>query len=129
MKEKVAICFFGVISRSVKYTHANLKSMLIDIAKRCYDVDIYIFNNNIENTPIDSNIVNNNDKDLLEANFIEEEKQTSIDIKIKTLVQTKKINCTMRRDYTPTWIINSIRLSCRAIKRNNSWSGIRRGYY
>lgn len=109
MKKKIAICFFGVISRSVKYTHANLKSMLIDIAKRCYDVDIYIFNNNIENTPIDSTIVNNNDKDLLEANFIEEEKQTSIDMKIKTLVQTKKINCTMRRDYTPTWIINSIR--------------------
>ena len=109
MKEKIAICFFGVISRSVKYTHANLKSMLIDIAKRCYDVDIYIFNNNIENTPIDSTIVNNNDKDLLEANFIEEEKQTSIDMKIKTLVQTKKINCTMRRDYTPTRIINSIR--------------------
>jgi hypothetical protein len=109
MKEKIVICFFGVISRSIRYTHANLKSMLIDITKRYYDVDIYIFNNDIENTPIDSTIVNNNDKYLLEANFIEEEKQTSINMKIKTLVQTKKINCTMRRDYTPTWINNSIR--------------------
>lgn len=109
MKDKIVICFFGVIARSLRYTHFNLKNNLIEICKRCYDVDIYIFNNNIENTPIDGEKVNNNDKKLLDADFIEEEKQVDIDLKIKKLVSEKNIICRMRRDYTPTWIINSIR--------------------
>jgi hypothetical protein len=92
MKDKIVICFFGVIARSLRYTHFNLKNNLIEICKRCYDVDIYIFNNK-----------------LLDANFIEEEKQVNIDLKIKKLVSEKNIICKMRRDYTPTWIINSIR--------------------
>ena len=83
--------------------------MLINVAKQCYDVDVYIFNNNIENTKIDSMIVDNDDKNLLEADYVEEETQVSIDMKIKEFVESKNIKCVMRRDYTPTTIQNSIR--------------------
>lgn len=109
MKEKIVICFFGVMARSLRYTHHSLKKNLIEICKRCYDVDIYIFNNNIENTLIDGHIVNNEDKKLLNADFIVEEKQKDIDSKINLLIKNKNIVCKMRRDYTPTWIQNSIR--------------------
>jgi len=109
MKDKIVICFFGVISRSIRYTHTNLHHMLINVAKRNYDVDVYIFNNNIEDTPIDSTIINNDDKELLHADYTEEEKQTLIDTKINDFIKSNNIVCTMRSDYTPAVLQNAIR--------------------
>ena len=109
MKDKIVICFFGVIARSIRYTHSNLKMMLINAARKDYDVDVYVFNNNIEDTPIDSTIVDNDDKILLRADYVEEEKQVLIDENIDNFIKTKNITCIMRGDYSPPIVRNAIR--------------------
>ena len=53
MKHNVIICLFGVVSRSIKFTYKNLNDKLINIVKQNYDVDIYIFNNNVKNEIVD----------------------------------------------------------------------------
>ena len=48
MREKVILCFFGTISRSIKYTYNNHIENIINVINKMYDVDIYVFNNNVE---------------------------------------------------------------------------------
>ena len=71
------------------------------------DVDVYVFNNNIEDT-IDSTIVDNDDKILLRADYAEEEKQVLIDENIDNFIKTKNI-IYMRGDYSPPIVRNAIR--------------------
>ena len=109
MREKVIICFFGVVSRSIKYTYKILEEKLINVVKENYDVDIYIFNNNVENTYVDGIQQNNNDVELLQRTFFEEKTQTIIDNDIKNEITSKNIICKMRNDYHEITIRNSIR--------------------
>lgn len=109
MKEKVVICFFGVVSRSIKYTYRNLEEKIINIVKSHYDVDVYIFNNNVENTVVDGIPQNNNDVKLLESTFFEEKLQSAIDNDIKNTIVSKQIVCRMRYDYGRDAIQNSLR--------------------
>ena len=108
-KNRVVVCFYGVVNRSIKYTYYNLKKRMINILKKKYNVDIYIFNNNIEYTKIDNTIINNNDLRLLKSNFVEEEKQSYIDHKINNKISNENIICKMRKDYSKNQIINAIR--------------------
>ena len=109
MTNKVIICFFGVVSRSIQYTHKNLKEKLIDIVKRQYDVDVYVFNNNVENNIVDGIRQNNNVVGLLERTFFEEKLQSYMDKEIQHYIKSKNISCIMRNDYTESDIKNSIR--------------------
>jgi len=109
MREKVIICFFGVVSRSIKYTYKNLEEKLINIVKQEYDVDIYIFNNNLENRIVDETIQNNDDVKLLQRTFFEEKTQSIIDNEINETITEKNIVCKMRYDYTNATIQNSLR--------------------
>ena len=94
MKKKIIVCFFGVISRSIRYTHKSIERNLIDVLKKNnYDVDIYVFNNNVENCRVDGCCVNNNDYKLLNPTFFEEKSQKQIDTIIDTEITTKNINC------------------------------------
>ena len=109
MSKKILICFFGVISRSIKYTYKNHQEKLIDILKKKYDVKIYGFNNNVENILVDNIKQNNNDIKLISFDYFEEKKQSDIDNEIDYIVNSKNINCKMRPDYTKKLIQNSIR--------------------
>ena len=107
-KDKIVVCFFGVVSRSIQYTHNNLKSNLINILKKHYDVDIYTFNNNIEDEQIDGVTVKNNVA-ILNSTFLEEETQSFIDAIINENIKTEKIDVKMRGDYSKKNVTNSIR--------------------
>jgi len=61
MKEKVILCFFGVVSRSIKFTYKNLEENILNVLKEHFDVDIYVFNNNVENMFVDGTQQNNED--------------------------------------------------------------------
>ena len=94
MKKKIIVCFFGVISRSIRFTNNNFQRNLIDVIKNNnYEVDIYVFNNNVENCIVDEYCVNNNDYKLLNPTFFEEITQKQIDAIIDTEITTKNINC------------------------------------
>ena len=95
MRDKVIICFFGVVSRSIQFTHQNLKKKLINIVKQYYDVDIYIFNNNVENEYVDGIRQNNNDVNILQRTFFEEKRQSMIDVDIYNNIISKNIVCKM----------------------------------
>ena len=109
-KKKIIICFFGTCSRSIKYTHKNLKDKLINIVKKEYEVDIYIFNNNVEGEKIDDVIQNNHDVKLLQSDFYQEETQSYIDEFIKNnfnLYESKKMG--FQKRYNRIQKINAIR--------------------
>tara|TARA_B100000902_G_C27321301_1_gene924761 strand:+ start:2486 stop:3253 length:768 start_codon:yes stop_codon:yes gene_type:complete len=107
--QKIVVCFFGVVARSAKYTYNNLYENIINVLKKEYDVDIYVFNNNVENTKVDNKQLNNNDAKLINSNVYEEEKQSAIDKKIEEMIKIKKIKIKMRGDYSITHIKNAIR--------------------
>jgi hypothetical protein len=105
--EKVCLCFFGVIPRSIKYTIKSIEDNIINQLREKYIVDIFIFNLNVEHTKVDNNILNQKDINLIKYNFYEETKQTDLDLEINKLFDSGI--CKMRTDYTQEMIRNSIR--------------------
>jgi hypothetical protein len=106
--QKVIICFFGVVPRSIRYTHNNLKKNLIDVVKSKYEVDIYTFNNFVDNTLVDCVDLCNNDIKFMDMTFFEEEKQSDIDIKNQKIVDSDL--CNMWSDkYRKNRLKNSLR--------------------
>jgi len=108
-KKKVIICFFGVVSRSIKHTYKNLKQNIIDVIKKDYDCDIYVFNNYIDKGKVDNVSQNNNDVNLLKPDFFEQKKQSVIDREIKEHIKSKNIRVKFRGDYSVKTIDNAIR--------------------
>lgn len=98
-KKKVIICFFGVVSRSIKYTYKSLKQNIIDVLKKDYDCDIYVFNNYIDNAKVDNVSVDNTDVHLLNADFFEQIKQSIIDREIKEYIKSKDITLKFLKQY------------------------------
>ena len=84
-KDKVVVCLFGVIPRSIKYTWESINKNIIEPLKREYDVDIYIFNLNVENTKVDGVVLNQKDIEIIPYDYKEEELQTSIEHEMRTL--------------------------------------------
>jgi hypothetical protein len=83
-KEKIIICFAGVINRSIHLTYDNIIMQILKPVSSKYNYDIYVFNNNIENDIIDGvQISNNNLECFKNITFFEEETQTAIDYNIK----------------------------------------------
>lgn len=75
----ILLCYYGVISRSIRYTHESIKINILDKLKEKYDVDVYVFNFNIENNLIDGYKVNYSDINYINYNYYEEEKQEEFD--------------------------------------------------
>jgi len=80
--KKLIVCLTGVINRSIKYTWDSIKDNIIDQLKKEYEVDIAVFNNNVEDCKVDGVKINNNDMSIIPYNFIFEYKQTFIDSEI-----------------------------------------------
>lgn len=111
LKEKIIVCFFGVISRSIQYTLDSLNTNVLKPLKDKYDVDIYLFNNNIGNEKIDGKVV----KHVKTPSFIvpvthyEEMTQKEIDLCIDKDIKKKNIKVKFRGDYSATQMKNAIR--------------------
>jgi len=109
-KNKIVICFFGVCSRTIKYTHHNHLKNIIDVIKNDYDYDIYVFNNNVGDTLVDGIKQSNDDVNIiLKADIFEEMNQIDIDEKINEKILRDNINIKMREDYTEYMTRNAIR--------------------
>ena len=80
--KKLIVRLTGVINRSIKYTWDSIKNNIIDQLKKEYEVDIAVFNNNVEDCKVDGVKINNNDMSIIPYNFIFEYKQTFIDSEI-----------------------------------------------
>ena len=107
--KRVVVCFFGVISRSIRYTFESIKSNIIDVLKdNDYEVEIYVFNLNIKDTKIDNIIIDQSDISLIPYNYFEEEYQSKIDNEIECLKKQTQILFT-RSDYTDCVVQNCLR--------------------
>jgi len=106
MNNKICICFFGVIPRSIKYT-IETHNNLIDKLKKIYNVEVYTFNLNVEDTMVDNVKLDQNDVKLIKSDYHEEKKQSILDEELDILF--KKGICKMRKDYSQKSIQNSLR--------------------
>ena len=84
-KIKIILCFFGVIPRSIKYTFQSIKTNLIDILKKNFIVNIYVFNLNVGDIKVDKVKIDNKDINIIPFDYFEEYNQSVLDIKINTL--------------------------------------------
>lgn len=64
--QKVLVCLYGVLARSIKYTiHGFNKNVFEPLKKHGLDYDILVVNNNVENTLVDDTLLNNDDYKLI----------------------------------------------------------------
>jgi len=105
-KKKIIVCLFGVIPRSIKYTWNSINKNIVQPLKTNYDVDIYVFNLNVEDTKVDGVKLNQKDVDIIPYDYKEEEIQSSYDKNIIKICN--KIDCKIQK-YNPNTVKNSIR--------------------
>ena len=103
----IIFCLFGVIPRSIKKTWNSINSNIIQILKKeGINVDIYIFNLNIENTLVDNELLVQDNIKVIPYTYFEEEKQTYVD----KIIEQKCINgCKFRKDYNDITTKNAMR--------------------
>lgn len=106
MKKKIVICFFGVICRSIKYTYTSIERNLINVLKEKYEVDIYVFNLNTQNTPVDRRILNSEHMKVINHTHFEEKLQSELDVEINEIRKTTKFKI---RYYRPETVQNAVR--------------------
>ena len=61
IKPKTAVCIYGVVPRSIKYVYDSMKTNIIDVLSEAYDVDLYVFNMNVEEEKVDGVILDQKD--------------------------------------------------------------------
>jgi len=83
--QKIIVCITGVVHRSIKYTWDSINDNIIDQLKKEYEVDIAIFNNNVEDCKVDGIQLNNNDMSIIPYYFLFEYKQPFIDLEVKKI--------------------------------------------
>lgn len=105
--DRVAVCFFGVIPRSIRYTYESIVANIIDPLKEKYEVDIYVFNLDVGDTPVDDMPLCGSDVSIIPATCLEQRSQHEVDKELDCLVAAGI--CKMRSDYTPKSIRNSLR--------------------
>jgi hypothetical protein len=109
-KTKVALCFFGTIARSIKFTYCSIKRNIIDKLKMDQNIELYIygFNLDVENTRVDGVILNQDDIKVIEYNTLEQYKQSEFDsIEFNKLKQKTTVKFAPHYAYCNT--INAIR--------------------
>jgi len=106
-KKRACVCFFGVIGRSIRFTYDSITKQLIDPLKKEFDVDIYVFNLDVENSIVDGRSVNCLNYKIIKSDFCESRKQSDLDKEIDIYYQSGI--CKMRHDYTKVQIINAVR--------------------
>ena len=80
---------------------------MIDVLKKQFNIEIYVFNLNIKNTKVDSKILNQDDIKIIPTNYYETYDQDVLDKEIDKICN--KIKCKFRNDYSNSTIRNAIR--------------------
>ena len=107
MKKRVALCFFGVIPRSLRYTANMLYQQVIVPLRLHFQTDIFAFNMIPNNTIVDASPVRYGDIDLLEIDHYEEMLQSEFDAKhLHPLIKTGKMHII---NYNPIQVLNAVR--------------------
>lgn len=74
------VCFFGIIGRSIRYTHSSHVRNILDVLKEHnIPYKVLVVNNDIEDNTIDGELIDNDDKKIIRADYHVEIKQTEID--------------------------------------------------
>jgi hypothetical protein len=105
-KNKVIVCFFGVVPRSIKYTFSSIQNRLLNKLKQYYDVDIFVFNLKVNNL-VDNTTLDNNDINIIPYNYLEEYEQANLDKEIDFICNN--IKCKFRQNYDKLRVRNGIR--------------------
>jgi hypothetical protein len=110
-KQKIALCFFGIVPRSIRYTYNSIKTMILDELKYQFEIDIIVFNLNVKDVEVDNLKINQDDIRIIkDIKYYEEEFQENADIDIKN--RYGEVNGSilrMRFDYGTNAIQNSAR--------------------
>lgn len=83
--KKIVVCLTGVVNRSIQHTWMSIQDNLIEPLQKKYDVEIAIFNNNVEDCFVDGVLVNNKDMSVISHNYLYEYKQKEIDREIEQM--------------------------------------------
>ncbi len=105
-KLRIVICFFGVVARSLIYTWESLEKNLVKPLQEEFNIDIFVFNNNVENAAIDGTRIRNDYK-AIPYNYCEEILQRDIDKIIDKL--SKKCVIKFHRGYSKETVKNAMR--------------------
>lgn len=82
---KIVVCFTGVVNRSIRYTWQSIHDNLIEPLQKDYQVEIAVFNNNVEDSLVDGVIINNQDMSIIPQDYLFEYKQAEIDKEIEQM--------------------------------------------
>lgn len=103
----IIFCLFGVIPRSIKKTWLTINNNIIEILKKNgINVDIYVFNLNVENIPVDGKTLNQKDINIIPFDYFDEQLQSEIDIIINKKCEN---TCKFRSDYDQKTTRNALR--------------------
>lgn len=107
MKKRVALCFFGVIPRSLRYTANMLYKQIIIPLRLHFQTEIFAFNIIPNNTMVDAAPNRYADIDLLEIDDYEDMLQSNFDIhELQPFIKTGKMHID---NYYPIQVINAVR--------------------
>tara|TARA_Y100000741_G_C18177477_1_gene527864 strand:+ start:153 stop:935 length:783 start_codon:yes stop_codon:yes gene_type:complete len=106
-KKRICICFFGVIGRSIRYTHESILKNLIEPCKKDFDVDVYVFNLDVEETLVDQKSIKHMDYRIIKADYYEHYKQSVLDKELD--VYYKEGICKFANWWGPSTIRNALR--------------------
>ena len=103
---KCLLCFFGVIPRSIRHTWSSIYDNLVVPLKKEFDIDIFVYNLNVEGAKVDGRVLDQEDVKLIPFNFKNEDLQTDVD---KVLNIKCKDRCQYREDYGAATERNAMR--------------------
>lgn len=106
-KHRVVVCLFGVLGRSIRYTHPSIKQFVIDELAKKYSVDVYAFDLDVGNDLVDCRAVKSGEiYQLLPIDYHETKRQEDLDQEIRRRFTGR---LSMRCDYSPTEVMNAVR--------------------
>ena len=74
--KKIVVCLTGVVNRSIRYTWQSIHDNLIEPLQKDYQVEIAVFNNNVEDSLVDGVLINNQDMSIIPHDYLFEYKET-----------------------------------------------------
>jgi hypothetical protein len=109
-KARVAVCFFGVLDRSIRFTIPQITKLILDPLRENYDVILYGFNLHVGSSLVDGQPVRHGNWKCLDLDVVQEERQDEIDLEIERIMSpSSRPAIRMRSDYTADEVVNTFR--------------------
>ena len=84
-RDRVLVCLTGVVNRSIRYTWPSIEDHIVKPLRSRYTVDLAIFNNNVEDSRVDGETLNNADLAIVPHDHLFEYKQSDLDKEVERL--------------------------------------------